>query len=108
LDRIENLLSGLVRETRNGGTTSSSGDVKRLRVLSSPLPILKLGAGDSPDDPMRNGGETTGDEGGDEDDEDGPTGTLRGGRFYGPSAMSSVSSSRMSRILSSVSPCSRS
>lgn len=48
------------------------------------------------------GGSGNGGEGEDDDDEDGQMGTMSGGRFYGPSAMSSVSSSRMNKILQDV------
>jgi len=63
-------------------------------------PLRLSFSGSNASDGGRGGG--GGGEGEDDDDDDGQMGTMSGGRFYGPSAMSSVSSSRMNKILQDV------
>lgn len=67
-------------------------------------PLRLSFSGSNASDGGRGGSGGGGGEGEDEDDEDGQMGTMSGGRFYGPSAMSSVSSSRMNKILQDVRP----
>ncbi|KAL7415858.1 hypothetical protein BDY24DRAFT_380316 [Mrakia frigida] len=105
LDRIEDLLTNLV-ENPSGSSSSklaSSSNTSRpaLTVSTSPgaLVIPRPGTAnrDSHTDGSEDGGRSMlGDEeGGDEHD-----GTMRNGRFYGPSASSAMSSgARMSRLL---------
>ncbi|CDZ97052.1 Transcription factor domain, fungi [Phaffia rhodozyma] len=113
LDRIESLLQNLVHtNTSDSNFLSNSGHSDGARQDDSASPADSI-RGITPSDAGLTSG--TGDlnvtgqarfkgAGGtavmaEEEHEDNHVGTMSGGRFYGPSAMSSVSSSRMSKIL---------
>lgn len=124
LDRIESLLHNLVDSNPATDQTSSSSSVPHFRQVNSASPSNPLRNTTPSEAPAGTSGETEpgapssayvkveghrfrGAGGAtivaEEEHEDNPVGTMSGGRFYGPSAMSSVSSSRMSKILQDVS-----